>query len=533
MTVSSVLSSDQITTLIQQAEAAYQAPANALQAQEKPIEAQISALGKVQSSLSSLQSALSGLNDVQSLAQTSASSSAPGVVTVSATNAAQVGTYNLTGIHQAQAETLVSSGFAGTSAMLGSGSIAIRVGSASAVTVAIASGQSSLAGIATAINQAHLGVEATVIFDGVSYRLALTGDATGTANAFTVSGAGNLSNFSSASGTGHFTQTQAASNASFSLNGIAITSGSNTVSGVVPGVTFTLAASGSATVQVTQSVTALDKVANSLVSALNGVLGTINQYSSYTPASSGASGSQASGAGPLLGNIGLQILRNGLLDAITAPPTAGIGAYNSLSAIGFSITSGGTLAFNDATFQKAAQSNYAGVAALLGQAATATSSDVTVQGVGAARPGTYAIDVTSNSGGAVSGSVNGEAASGAGGLLTVTGSGAAQGLELQITTGVTGALGQVTVSNGLFGTLSSLVNSALSSGGGVPTQLKSLNATITSLNQQIAQLQQQAQQETAALTQQYSNAEATLSQLETVGNFLSSYFNQSTSGTGG
>ena len=532
MTVSSVLSSDQITTLIQQAEAAYQAPANALQAQEKPIQAEISALGKVQSSLSSLQSALSGLADIQSLAQTTATSSAPGIVTATATNAAQVGTYNLTGIHQAQAETLVSSGFASTSATLGSGSITIQVGSGSAVTVAIASGQSSLAGIATAINQANLGAAATVIFDGASYHLVLTGDATGAANALTVSGAGNLTKFSSASGAGHFSQTEAASNASFSLNGIAITSGSNTVSGVVPGLTFTLAASGAATVQVTQSVAALDNAANSLVTALNGVLGTINQYSSYTQASS----AQASGAGPLLGNIGLQILRNGLLDAITAPPAAGAGEngpYNSLSAIGFSITSGGTLSFDDATFQKAAQSSYAAVAALLGNAATATSADVTVQGVGAAQPGTYAIDVTTNSGGAVSGTVNGEAASGSGGLLTVTGSGPAQGLELQIAASVTGALGQVTVGAGLFGTLSSLVNSALSSGGGVAGQLTSLNATISSLNQQITQLQQQAQQETATLTQQYSNAEATLSQLQTVSNFLSSYFNQGASGTGG
>jgi flagellar hook-associated protein 2 len=528
MAVTSVLSSGQISTLIQQAEAAYQAPANALQAQEKPIEAEISALGHVQSSLSSLQSALAGLADIQSLAQTTVSSSASGIVSATVTNAAGPGTYSLTGIHPAQSETLVSSGFASTSATLGSGSIKLQVGSGSAVTVAIASGQSSLAGIATAIDQAKLGVQATVIYDGTSYHLVLTGNATGAANAFTVSGAGNLTRFSYYSGTSGLSRTQAASNASFSLNGIAVTSGSNTVSGVVPGVTFTLAAGGAATVQVTQSVAALDKAANSLVTALNGVLGTINQFSSY---------SQASGAGPLLGNIGLQILRNGLLDAITAPPAASAGAngpYNSLSAIGFGVTSSGTLSFDDATFQQAAQSNYAAVAALLGKAATATSADVTVQGVGAAQPGTYAIDVTANSGGAVSGTVSGEAASGSGGLLTVTGSGPAQGLELQIAAGVTGALGQVTVGAGLFGTLSSLVNSALSSGsGGVTSQLASLNSTISSLNQQIAQLQQQAQQETATLTQQYSNAETTLSQLQTVSNFLSSYFNQGTSGTGG
>ena len=53
------------------------------------------------------------------------------------------------------------------------------------------------------------------------------------------------------------------------------------------------------------------------------------------------------------------------------------------------------------------------------------------------------------------------------------------------------------------------------------------------MNQRIAALQQEAQQETLTLTQQYGVAQATLSQLETVSNFLSTYFNQPSSGSGG
>ncbi len=45
--VTSVLSSAQITSLIQQASTAYQTPATALQSQEQPIQTQISALGSV------------------------------------------------------------------------------------------------------------------------------------------------------------------------------------------------------------------------------------------------------------------------------------------------------------------------------------------------------------------------------------------------------------------------------------------------------------------------------------------------------
>src|SRR5277367_6315526 len=109
MTVSSLLSSSQITSLIQQASAAFQLPAAALQTQETPLKAQISALGKVQSTLSGVQSALSGLADVETLSQRSVSTSPSGVIQATATNAAPLGNYSLTGITLAHAETLASS----------------------------------------------------------------------------------------------------------------------------------------------------------------------------------------------------------------------------------------------------------------------------------------------------------------------------------------------------------------------------------------------------------------------------------------
>jgi len=518
--VSSVLSSDQITTLIQQATTAYQAPATALQDQEKPIQTQISALGKVQGALSSLQSSLADLASVQTLAERSVTTSPTGAITATATNSAAPGTYNLSNIHLAQAESLVSSGFATTSGSLGAGSISIKVGSGPAVTVNIASGQDNLTSIAQAINKANTGVQASVVYDGSAYHLSLTSK-TGTANAFTVSGSGGLAGFSYYKGVSGLTLSQKPADASFSLNGLTVTSGSNTVNGVVSGLTLTLAASGSATVTVNQDVSALDKVANSIVTALNSVLTTINQYSTYNP---------ASGAGPLLGDVGLQILRDNLLNAVTGQGGSGASQnspYTSLSTIGFNITSGGTLSLDDNKFQSAAQSNYAAVASLLGEAGVATNSNVTVQGTGSATPGTYAIDLTSNAGGVVTGTVNGQAASGTGGVLIVTGKGAAEGLSLQIAPGVTGSLGNVTVSQGLYSTLSSLVTSALASGSGSVTgELSSLNNSISSLNQQIATLQKQAQQQTALLTQQFGQAQATIQQLTTVSSFLNSFFNQ-------
>ena len=78
-----------------------------------------------------------------------------------------------------------------------------------------------------------------------------------------------------------------------------------------------------------------------------------------------------------------------------------------------------------------------------------------------------------------------------------------------------------------------VVNAALASGSGsVVGQIGGLNNSITAMNQQITALQKEATQETQELTAQYTVAQATLSQLTTVSNFLSTYF-AGASGTGG
>lgn len=526
--VQSLLSSSEIQSLIQQASAANQLPAATLQTQEKPIESQISALGKVQSALSNLQSALSQLSNISALSQRTVSSSASGVVSASGTNAVALGNYALTNVKLAEAESLISSGSASASGTLGSGSISIQVGTNTAVTVNIASGSSSLSAIATAIDRADAGVNASVVFDGSSYHLVLTGDATGSANAFTVSGTGGLASLSYHAGASGLNLAEKAGNASFSLNNISVTSGSNTIKGVVPGLTLTLAGSGSATISVSQNVQTLDSAAQGVVQALNETLTTINQETAF---------STASGAGPLLGDVGVEELRQTLLNSVTAQigvgSAAGSASFSSLSSVGFQIASGGTITLNESTFQSAAQSNYAAVASLLGAVGVASNPNVGVNSVGSAPAGTYAVVVTSNNSGAVSGTINGLAASGTGGVLVVNGQNALSGLALQIDLGVTGNLGSVTVSQGLYGSLSSVVNAALSSGsGGVTGQITNLNTTITSMNTQITALQKEATQETQNLTNQFSAAESTLNQLTTVSSFLSTYFNQ-TSGSGG
>jgi flagellar hook-associated protein 2 len=435
-----------------------------------------------------------------------------------------VASYNISDIHLATAETLLATGFSSASGSLGSGSVTFQVGSGTAATLQIASGQDNLADIAAAINQADLGVSAAVIFNGSSYSLTLTGGATGTVNSFTVSGSGGLTGLTYTADTQNLTEKVAAQNASFSLNGISIASGSNTVTGAVQGLTLTLAASGSATLAVTQNVSPLVQSAQSVVQAFNTALATIAKYSSYDP---------TSGAGPLLGDVGLQIVRTDLLNAISSPSGTGAanGGFTSLGSIGFSITSGGQVTLNTATLQNAAQSNYTAVAGLLGAVGIASNPNVAVQGIGGAKPGVYGVNVSANTPDSISGTVDGAPATGSHGVLTVTQLGPLQGLSLTVANGLTGDLGTVTVTSGLFGELSSILTGALDpSSGSVTNEVTNLNASITSMNQQMATLAQEAQTETQELTQEFASAQATISQLTSVSSFLSTYFNLTSGG---
>ena len=521
-TLSGILSSSQITSLIQQASAAFQEPATLIQNQEKPVQAQISALGQVQSSLSSLQSALAQLADLSSTPPLTVTATPNGTVSGTATSTAVPGTYSLSGIVLAHAENLISSRLSSQSGSLGSGTISIKVGTGSAVVVNVPTGQDTLAGVAAAINAANAGVSAAVVFDGTGYELTLTGNKTGSANGFTVTGTGGLTSLSYHGSGSAMTESQAATNASFTLNGIAVSSGSNTITGSVPGVTLTLQASGSATVTVGTNTSGLSSAAQAVVSALNSAATTVGQFNTFDP---------TKGAGPLLGDVGIETLLQNMLNAVSGPGGVGLPSgtpYTSLSAIGFSVTSSGTVTLNSSTFSSALSTNYAAVAALLGSIGTATSSDVTVAGVGIAKAGTYAVDITSNSGGTVIGTINGQAASGTGGVLTVNGAGEANGLSLNIAAGVTGALGTVSVSSGLYSQISGMLNGALApSTGSVTQEISNLNSTLAGMNQQITSLQQQAQQQTALLTQQYSAAEQTLQQLTTVSSFLTQFFSAS------
>jgi flagellar hook-associated protein 2 len=331
--------------------------------QQNSLNAQISAFGTFSSALSTLQATLTTLETPSELAGFTATVGDKSVASASAGDAAAAGTYSLEVQNLATAATLTSQPLASSDAVVGTGTLQISVGGAS-TSVQIDSSNDTLAGIAAAINGAtgNPGVTASIITATDGARLVLSGAATGAANAITVTETDGGSGLASVT---NLTQTQAAQDANFTINGYAATSASNVVTGALSGVTLNLLAASAANTPTT--LTIAPNTANAqtsigtFVTALNGVLSAIQSLTGYD--------ATTQTAGALNGNATLEAFQNQLeniLDTVTAG-ASGSSGVSSLADLGITAdANSGALDTNSTTLSNALASNLSAVGSFLG-----------------------------------------------------------------------------------------------------------------------------------------------------------------------
>jgi flagellar hook-associated protein 2 len=204
----------------------------------------------------------------------------------------------------------------------------------------------TLDGLALAINNAGIGVSASVINDASGSRLAIESDTSGAP--------GNLTITSSA-GLPTFTQAVAGTNASLTVDGIPISSTTNTVTGAIDGVTLNLAsAAAGTTVAISLGPDSSDQetAINNYVSAYNKVIGDINTQETVD-ASSGT-------AGPLASDSTLSLAQS-LILASSSYAMTGNGAISELSDLGITMNDDGTLSVDSGTLSNALESDPAAV----------------------------------------------------------------------------------------------------------------------------------------------------------------------------
>lgn len=408
-----------VPQLVSQLMATEQYPITALQTVTTGYQAKLTAFGQVQSAISTFQTALSSLTSSSSFQAVNANVSDPSVASATALTSAAAGSYSLTVNQLAQAQTLVATGQTSLSSPIGTGATTTLsfdfgtiTGTATAgkygtgttfasagggiKTVTINSSNNSLQGIRDTINAAGIGVTASVINDGSStpYRLVLTSTATGAAGSMKISVAGDatvgtlLSNDPTSVTGQNMNESLAALNANLTVNGIAVSKASNTVSDIIPGVTVNLtkASASPVTLTISPDTTTVTKNVNSFVTAYNALKTTLTKLTSYDKTTQTAAILQGNAA-----ILNLQSHLNGLLNT----PAAGAGSLNSLAQIGVTFQSDGTLSVNSGQLSSALKNNFNSVAGLFATTGSTTDGLITYSSYsGKTQPGTYPVNIT-------------------------------------------------------------------------------------------------------------------------------------------
>lgn len=352
----------------------------------------LTAIGQLTSALSTYRTALSTLNTAASFNGLTATVGSTSAATATVDSSASTGSYKLI-INNIATSSKISSGvFAGKSAaVVNSGTTAqdlVVSQSGKSTNVSIPAG-ATLAQARDAINSAmsSQGISANILTDSSGARLVLSSTTTGANTAISVSAASGTTLDSNL--TTYTTQTPP-TNASYSLDGIALSSSTNTVAAAISGVTIKLLAPttdpNGTTVTVGTDTSTLKTNATTFMNAYNALMTTMNTLTKVTVGSDGTT----SGGG-LTGDATVRHMVSAIRNQLVSSNTSGI----TLAQLGVS-TDGNTglLTMNDTTWNAAVQSSttvsamqklFTGPTGLLTGMTTATASYAGSSGILATR----------------------------------------------------------------------------------------------------------------------------------------------------
>ncbi len=297
--------------------------------------------------------------------QASSSDTTKVIPTVTAT--AATGTFNLAITRLATSLSQATRVYASEStAVLAGGTSAtfqLRLGGATTgPAITINSANNSLGGLRDAINAANAGVTATIVTTGTSTqnRLVLTSTATGAAGRVQLvetTSTGTLTSLAitslnPAGATTNFT----ALDSSFTVNGLALTRPSNTISDALTGVSFNLLAIGSSTINVTANTSELENKIKSFVTAYNDVQDFITGQ--YTKDATGKP------SGTLAGDATLRSVQAQLRNTVGSSFAGNGGTFSNLTQVGIGRDTTGKLTIDNTVLSQSLSNSLTNVRAL-------------------------------------------------------------------------------------------------------------------------------------------------------------------------
>lgn len=296
-------------------------PIKTLQTKATFVQQQISAFGQIQSQFSALADAAAAMSTASAWTARNASSSNTSAATISVTSSAAATSFTLD-VDQLAKQQSVASAQIDAGSAVGAGTLVLRLGkwdtgtttftpSASGSDINIdVTASDTVASIAAKINALNSGVVATAFNDGTKDRLLLRSKETGQANGFRLQVGSDadgvpaddagLSRLAFDPEAGAFGMAGAAagaavfgSDAKVRINGLAVTSSTNVLTGNIPGVTLNLLATTTsnyglpgetrtpANMTVSEDVTVAVKNIQSFVTAYNALAKTLADLTKY------------------------------------------------------------------------------------------------------------------------------------------------------------------------------------------------------------------------------------------------------------
>ncbi len=327
------------------------------------------AFKQLNAKLATLTEAVNALTNKELGKGRQASSSATDKVIPTATATAATGTYTV-------AVTRLATNFSQASRVYTAASDAVLAGGATTATfelrlgnattgtaITITSGNNSVTGLRDAINAANAGVTAAIVDtngSGTQNKLVINSTATGTTGRVqlvetTATGTGAdlaLASLNPPGATVDFSDLDA----SFAVNGLALTRSSNTVADAVTGVTFNLLSSGNSTIKVTANTSELENKIKSFVTAYNDVQDFI--AGQYTKDATGRP------SGLLAGDATLRSIQTQLRSTVGSSFAENGGTLSNLTQVGIGRDANGKLTIDNTVLSQSLASSFTDTRAL-------------------------------------------------------------------------------------------------------------------------------------------------------------------------
>lgn len=365
--------------LVQQIISAEGTPASArLNSKEAGLQTELSAFGSLKAAADGVKSALEKLKSLAP-GRTAALSGNAGALTASAGSNTPLGIYNIEVSNLAKTHSMASAGYATTDTVVGTGTLSIQFGTTTydsgsdiysgfvpdgngTIDIEITTENNTLSGVRDAINAADAGVTAVIVNDASGNRLLLTSDKTGAENSIEVTvtdddgtnlNTSGLSALAFNASATNLQQTVAGENAAFNINGLDLTSGSNSVAGAIDGLTLELASlteGDPAIVKVNNNESAVNSAIQEFIGAYNEFFDLADQLDQFD--------AETGVAGVLFGDITLRGLKSSLRSAISGTIESQNTQLDSLLQLGIDPGELGRLDLDSEAFSAAVDADF-------------------------------------------------------------------------------------------------------------------------------------------------------------------------------